>query len=238
MNFLPVEIDQEYIGIAEAFGEFCANDPTLAAIERDRPDDKKDLRAFEKWHEANCEAYNEAHESAMRRFAVPLASSELCAVVVILKDLSPVKIGVNSEYFRKSAHLLTLVTGKLAGFVLDFHEDKNFDPRVLDRPVCIRRDDWENFKARLWGSVSEKGRESRARKRDTSDDAMLGNRIEGVIAAAKRGWPDATKRPPIKAIARELERSHGENLKYKRETIGKILRGTYPPAKRLKIGGL
>ena len=234
MNFLPVEVDQEYIGIAKAFEEFCANDPTLAAFERDRPDDKKNLRAFEEWHEA----YSEAHESALRRFAVPLASSKLRAVVVILKDLSAVKIEVDPEYFRESAHLLTLSTGKFTGFVLDFVKYKNFEPRMVGCPVFLRRDDWENFKVRLSGSISEKGQKSPVRKRDAIDDAKLRNRIEGVIAAAKRKWPHATNRAAIKAMARELERSHGGKLNYKREAIGKILRGTYQPAKRLKIGGL
>ena len=74
------------------------------------------------------------------------------------------------------------------------------------------------------------------RKRSTKEDALLKNRIERVIAAARRKWPDPKKRPDTRVMAKDL--AADTNLGYGEETIRKILEGRYRPAKELGILGL
>lgn len=76
------------------------------------------------------------------------------------------------------------------------------------------------------------------RSRDVEADANLTNRIEMVLAKARRRWPDPKKRPEIDVMAKELERLYGKELGYKFQTIRKILRGTYRSLVRLGIPGL
>ncbi len=86
---------------------------------------------------------------------------------------------------------------------------------------------------------SDKGEEPRRnRKRDVEVDAKLRNRIERVLAKARRKWPKLEKRPGHKTMAKELAEKYGEELGYKFSAIHQILAGTYPALKRLGIGRL
>lgn len=76
------------------------------------------------------------------------------------------------------------------------------------------------------------------RIRDPQEDAMLKNRIEMVLALARRKWPDPKSRPGVKPMARELVRLHRNELGYKFDAVRRILDGTYSVSRRFGISGL
>jgi hypothetical protein len=67
---------------------------------------------------------------------------------------------------------------------------------------------------------------------------MLKNRIEMVLALARRKWPDPKSRPGVKPMARELVRLHRNELGYKFDAVRRILDGTYSVSRRFGISGL
>ena len=94
-------------------------------------------------------------------------------------------------------------------------------------------------------NVPDANQEKSNRKRNVETDAILKNRIEMVLAAARRRWPDPKKRLAIDVMAKDLERLEREQKLpqkkrhgYKFETIRKILSGTYKTSIRHKIAGL
>lgn len=76
------------------------------------------------------------------------------------------------------------------------------------------------------------------RHHDPLEDAALKNRIEMVLATARTEWPDESKRPGIRPMAKHLANAHRKKLGFNFETIRHILRGTYTASKRLDIRGL
>ena len=77
------------------------------------------------------------------------------------------------------------------------------------------------------------------RKRNVEADAKLRSRIEMVFAMAKTEWPNKSKRPGIKTMAKHLvEKNNKKKHGFSFETLRQILRGTYPALERLKIRGL
>ena len=104
--------------------------------------------------------------------------------------------------------------------------------RDLDRPAF-----WFGPSDQSRNRVSEKPHRS-PRSHDPLENEALKNRIEKVLAIARRKWRNPQKRPPIKAMARELVRENGKEFGYKFSAVHQILAGTYPASKRLGIGQL
>jgi hypothetical protein len=75
---------------------------------------------------------------------------------------------------------------------------------------------------------------SRNRKSSPEKDAKLATRIRKVLQRAKRAFPD-WRQQEIRAMAVDLAK---DDEHYGAETIRKILAGTFPAMKRLKISGL
>lgn len=85
-------------------------------------------------------------------------------------------------------------------------------------------------------SDSALGRKPRKqRKHDTEADAMLRNKIEKVLAAARSIAPK--NHLDLRPLSAEVYRS-GKSPGFREETVRKILAGTYPAQKRLGIRGL
>jgi hypothetical protein len=74
------------------------------------------------------------------------------------------------------------------------------------------------------------------RRHKPEKDAELARRISAVLAAARRRWTNI-KTWQFRPMAKELARLN-EGQGYGEQTIRQILRGTYPPSRRLKIPGL
>jgi len=81
-------------------------------------------------------------------------------------------------------------------------------------------------------------KEPRHRREDVEKDAMLRNKIESVLSAAKRKWPSLEKMPRANQMARLLALDDAvKEIGYKEPAIRKILSGRYTVSKRLKILG-
>jgi hypothetical protein len=81
---------------------------------------------------------------------------------------------------------------------------------------------------------SSKGK--RTKVRAPEDDAMLVNRINSVLAAAKRTWPKHAKLPGWQPMSEELAKS--QTLGFAASTIRQIVTGRYLPMRRLGLKGL
>lgn len=87
-------------------------------------------------------------------------------------------------------------------------------------------------------SVSDEDKKRKPRKHNADQDFKLRNKIETVLAAAKRLYPDPKKMPEKNQLARLLEVDDlVRPTEYKYETIRKILDGSYSASKRLDIPG-
>lgn len=105
----------------------------------------------------------------------------------------------------------------------------------LDRDAFFRAIDAsdEQIAAPLDQSQKAERNKNRTRTRSKEDDAILRNRIESILAAARR--LDPKHRTPIRALAIELANDPANSQYYRTGTIRQILSGTYRPMKRLKI---
>jgi hypothetical protein len=83
----------------------------------------------------------------------------------------------------------------------------------------------------------ERPRARRMSKRDPQKVAVLRNRIESVLSAARRKWPNQKKYPEFTAMADELVRL-GEAQKFAAGTVRQILNGTYRSMKQFRLSGL
>ena len=119
------------------------------------------------------------------------------------------------------------------------------DPnRHLGYYHVLRREDWERWingaipdsqpaaetpsPAQATLAAPSDKKPPRNRKGDVEADAKLRNRIENVLAKARREWGDPKKRPAIDVMARELERldrdpklPHKERLRARNGNRGK-----------------
>jgi hypothetical protein len=90
---------------------------------------------------------------------------------------------------------------------------------------------------KFWKPVKQPPRQGLApRPRRIEDEARLRHKIETVLAAARRTWRVAEKRPSINEMAKELAKSG--KLEFKEGTIRAILQGNYEPQLRFEIKGL
>ena len=109
-------------------------------------------------------------------------------------------------------------------------------PRELERPIFIAE-----HKVATTGDAAEdiqsaKGKGSR--HFDKGKDALLRNRIEAALSAARK-LPRSKNNPmSIHAMAKALEKTHGKELGFGFETFRRILADNYRPMKRLGIPGL
>lgn len=109
-------------------------------------------------------------------------------------------------------------------------------PNPTDGPPS--REEEAGLSPELTGGPPSREIDKRPRKHDPIQDGLLRNKIENVLACARKLAPDPKKRLPIRAMAAELERKLPKDVGYSRSTIRKILQGTYSASKRLGIAGL
>ena len=86
-------------------------------------------------------------------------------------------------------------------------------------------------------TIKEKSKTGGKRKRKGSVDAILKNRIESVLAQARRKWADPMSRPTPYAMAKSMCNAEvgGMIENFSEDTVKKILGGTYPTIERLNI---
>jgi hypothetical protein len=94
------------------------------------------------------------------------------------------------------------------------------------------------FESNTTAHSSEKNEKHFKRKHDAADEALVKNRINKVLALARKRWPDSRKRPDYATMARELVREHRTSLELRFEAVRKILAGSYSASKRRGIPGL
>jgi hypothetical protein len=137
---------------------------------------------------------------------------------------------VPRQYWQLSGAKTTLSTGHLQLGPAAKPEDLKWQHyRVLLKT--------ENFDAWLNGIIGSTT-ETRGRKRNVANDALVQNKIESVLAAAGRKWKKGMPLPGRNQAARILiEERSIRDTGYSEETIRKILDGTYSASKRLKIPG-
>ncbi len=237
----------EFIEIEQAFEEFCGADPVLGKLNSIYPGPKS--RKFNEWYAQYCPAHDDATERFLELFR------EKILVAWVLRDDKEDDDGLKlpSEYWASSVASLTFTNGRTQGLLLDERHKHLANSRAV-----LRRKDWEKWinetmpdsqhgpqkpaenppPAQATPTAPFDKKPQRNRKRDVEADAKLKPRIEMVLAKARNTWPDKSKRPGIKPMARELERTHGKELGFKFSTIRKILDGTYRPAERFGIRGL
>ncbi len=114
------------------------------------------------------------------------------------------------------------------------------DNRLLDKMRLEADDAQPSTPAKADQAQAEDGLEGkRSRARDSATEALLKNKIETVVTAARHRWPNSEKHPAFYAMAGELARDPKfKNPGYGRSAIRMILNGTYPAAKRFGISGL
>ena len=233
MDFWSPEEIKDFIGIEQAFEEFCEADPELGRLDSTKPDPKCNPKEFKEWFARYCPVQDDATE----RFVELFREKSLVAIAWHdgkEKVLPPV-------YWNEPVTSLTIIKGKVQGLQYD-------DPdRYLENcRVVLRREEWEQW---INGAMSGKpaenftpkpaSKEEKPRSRGKTDvraKAELKIRIKSVHAIALRKWPNPKKRPRYKAMAKDLADNYGEKLDYKFSAIHQILIGTYPAAKRLGIG--
>ena len=76
------------------------------------------------------------------------------------------------------------------------------------------------------------------RKSNPLKDRLYKDAIEKVLRKARQEWPDARNRPPVRKMAKVLEKKYAYELSLRFEAIRQILDGTYPASRRLDIPGL
>ncbi len=223
MYFLP----PEYIWLAQAFRDHLDSylDPS------NRPTRSDDPRKFED----SGRVYEPIYDNAQTHILSALRDGTLTTFVLQRDGKSFV---VPKEYWDDDFADATLAEGEFSGI----GKSKN----LKNLPMVLHTKDWEN-----WTEEHARSRNRRAnddaptadqkktkRKRDVEADALLKNRIETVLAMARKEWPNRKKFPGIKPAARELVRKHRDKLNYKFDTVCQILDGTYPASQRLGIPGI
>ena len=143
-----------------------------------------------------------------------------------------VEIGtpVPKEYWQTTGARTTMSTGllELGGGA------KPEDMRWHHRRVIV---EVEKFNAWLDGKPGD-ARKPRYRQPNIERDATVRNKIESVLAAAIRLWPQPDKMPGRNQAARLLaEDSAVRETGYKEPTLRKILSDNYSASKRLNISG-
>jgi hypothetical protein len=172
--------------------------------------------------EAIAVARHQEHE-ARNRLLTALANEDLTASIEDGPSVRPL-------YWSQPQAATTLITGFL-------------EPGSSPDPEMSR---WQHSRILLkqkqfntWlRNVPGIGMQARGRKRNPEKDMILKLKIETVLAAAKRLWPEG-KRPPGRnqAARRLVDEDTVKETDYAVETLRKILRGTYPVSQRLGIRG-
>ncbi len=133
MDFWTPEQITKYIGIEQAFEEFCETDPELSKLDSTRPDPKGDSKVFEEWY-ARCYP---VYHAATERF-VELFREKILVALALRDDKETV---LPPEYWAITLASLTVTEGKVRGLSPD-------DPyRHLENSrVVLLREDWEKWK--------------------------------------------------------------------------------------------
>ena len=84
----------DFIGIEQAFEEFCEADPELAKLDSTRPDPKRNLKDFKEWHARYHAQYSSVHDAATERFVDPIPEE---TVLIEFEDLPPSAQAPSSE---------------------------------------------------------------------------------------------------------------------------------------------
>ena len=137
---------------------------------------------------------------------------------------------VPQEYWNTSGAITTLRSG-----ILNLGDGaKPEDMKWQNHRVLLKK---EKFDAWL-DCTPRVGAETRGRKRDIKNDALVKSKIEQVMAVARRLWPGGKDFPGQNQAARLLIiEGPIKEIGYSVETLRKILSGTYPTSKRLGISG-
>lgn len=78
----------------------------------------------------------------------------------------------------------------------------------------------------------------RAKRRNPPEDAEIRDKIESVLAEAKRRWPCVNDVPGRNKMSRILAADECvKRIGYTEHSVRKILGGDYPAARRLNIPG-
>ena len=221
MDFWTSRQITEFIGIEQAFEEFCGADPVLAKLDSIYPGPKSGK--FNEWHTQYCPAHDDVTERFVKLFR------EKILVAWALRDDKEDDDGLAlpPEYWAPSVASLTFKNGKAQGLLLDERHKHLANSRVM-----LRRKDWARW-INPAESSDKQEKPRRNRKRDVKADAQRKTSYEQVEAAARRRWPDPKKRPGFKAMVDELIRD--EKIKLGSEAIRKILSGNYKPMKSRDI---
>ena len=132
MDFWSPEQTKKFIGIEQAFEEFCEADPKLGKLDSTRPDLKRSPKKFNKWYYQYCRARDEATS----RFIEPFREKSLVAIVQY-DDMEKV---LPPEYWDITVASLTITKGKVQGLPYD-----GPDRHLENSRVVLRREEWEKW---------------------------------------------------------------------------------------------
>jgi hypothetical protein len=185
-------------------------------------DDGKPMRGQPLDREVLAVARQQEHETR-GRLLTALANGDLTASIEDGPSVRP-------SYWSQPPAETTLITGIL---VLGNFPDPEISRWQHNRVLLTQK----QFDAWL-KNVPGIGREARGRRQNAEQNAIMKLKIESVLAAAKRLWPEGKAPPGRNQAARLLaaERTVKETG-YSEQTIRKILNGTYPASRRLGIPG-
>ena len=150
----------DFIGIEQAFEEFCEADPELAKLDSTRPDPKRNLKDFKEWHARYHAQYSSVHDAAAERFVEPFREKILVAIA-LPDDKEDEERVLAPEYWSPSIASLTFTKGTVEGLLLDERHK-----HLANRRVVLRKEEWKNWKAKQGGSKYEKSQAKRKRDHD------------------------------------------------------------------------
>ena len=162
-------------------------------------------------------------QEARSQLGTALANGNLTALIEDGPSVRP-------SYWSQPQAETTLITGRL--------ELGNFpDPEISrwqHRRVLLTQKQFDAWLKNIPGI----GMEARGRRQNSDKDTIVKLKIESVLAAAKRLWPEGKPRPSRNQAARRLAKEGSvKETGYSEETLRKILNGTYPASRRLGIRG-
>ena len=168
-------------------------------------------------------AVRQQGQEARGQLGIALANGNLTALIEDGPSVRP-------SYWSQPQAETTLITGIL--------ELGNFpDPEISK---------WQNSRVLLtqkkfdiWlRNIPGLSTETRGRRQSAEKDATVKSKIQLILAAARRLWPEG-KVPPGRNQAARLLTNEGtvKETGYSEETLRKILNGTYPASRRLGIRG-
>ena len=130
MDFWTPKQIADFIGIEQAFAEFCEADPKLSDLDSICPGLKS--KKYNEWRNQ----YGPAYDAATERF-VDLFREKVLVAIVLHDDK---EIVIPPEFWASSLASLTFTKGKLQGL-----EHDNPDRYLENSRVVLRRKDWEKW---------------------------------------------------------------------------------------------